>query len=678
MSDESTTPILDGRSALVAIMTLFASRPDALTVGVPALNKIATGTPADRAAAATELAEALLAGANVELDTPSKLAGLLSDALASVDEATASAFAIALAMRGLGRAVEGHAASLGAANLGDALADALVSGIVDGDGYALHTMRLASRSLPAELVPADLLGALREQADHRFSELQGLAAKNAQTSVRGWRVALSSIEHVASGKAFPLIRDVIATRVVSEQAEDREARNRLATTIGDSARDFLESADFARRAEAFVARPERASLTVEDFASHTENGILFADELFAQHLERIGAKGRAAAEKNVRAKARARMRAHARAPQPGALWSLWNDPARAESLGAPWIELLAYVLWLDVVGPTVTRERKNPPALVMPVHEDVARIHSRARRLEERSGQRALVFDDHDPIIITPTIADEAVNALVARGVGLLGSITAHRALRWELYEGHSRAQRGEADARVLRVDGGWSTFAADMLGLKKKGSAEDLRAIVHAQASVVMKLPSGSTGNMLALRETPQRGRTRGSIEIVLGTMLLPHFVYELNELGGREASEARRLVPVVDLPPMVGRQNDHGQQATLSMLVVRELRARARELATGEGASIDLDRWAALAQQAGLPRGLLERVRDRWVQDGDDGPAFLEQTAPGRYTLGGAHALARVFLEASGRIELEASEAGKRSVAAREAKRRRLGRGR
>ena len=571
--------------------------------------------------------------------------------------------------------VEGTDTHKVATLLADALVHPLANGAL-GNAAQLHQARTALFELESFVgVTAQALG-----TDEVFALLQRVAvAQAARSAYAGMRGAISSLEHVGSGQAFAEIRDNVAPSAIGGGEPDREAQNALAVRVGEHARAFLARVDLPKRIDAYLeSLPKPVDDPGELASTMEEDGILFLDELFARDLETLGINGKKAA-KELRRKSHARMEERRTGAPPGSLWSLWNDPSRRPH-EARWIAPLARVLWLDVVGPAREHERKNPPALVMPVHEDVARIHSRARKLEEGSGQRALVFDDHDPIVITPTIADEAVNALVARGVGLLGSITAHRALRWELYEGHSRAQRGEADARVLRVDGGWSTFAADMLGLKKKSAAEDLRAIVHAQASVVMKLPSGSTGNMLALRETPQRGRTRGSIEIVLGTMLLPHYVYELaDELGkGRNASESKRLVPVVDLPPMVGRANDHGQQATLSMLVVRELRARARELASGEGAPIDLDRWASLAQQAGLPRGLLERVRDRWTQDGPDGPAFLEQTLPGRYTLGGAHAAARAFLEASGRIELDASEAGKRSVAAREAKRRRLGRGR
>lgn len=539
-------------------------------------------------------------------------------------------------------------------------------GLIQWNRLALHS----GKRLLGELDPERITTAAPDLANLlRSGALQGLLDELDSDVANGWFdsldatdtdtgrlfFAVDSVHFVASGHAFVALRDVIAPRIIGDEAT-LEARNRLATSIGDAALGFQDEA----------IRPRLANGAPSDTE---ENGILFLDELFAQRLESIGENGKRAAA-DVRKKGKART-AETR-------WILWKNPSADDSLGAPWVAVLGRALWLDALGPLLDRERRNPPALVFPVHEDVARIHSRARRLEEVNGQRALVFDDRDPIIVTPAIADEAIAELVVRGVSLLGTVTAHKALRWEIHEGHARAARGIPDARTLRVDGGWSVFAADVLGMKKKSAAEDLRAIVHAQASVLLRLPAGGTAGMLTLRDMPQRGRTRGAIEIVLGTMLLPHYVHELGDLRGRNAGESKRLVPVVDLPPTVGRGNDHGQQATLSMLVVRELRKHARELAAEDSVAIDLDRWATLAREAGLPSTLLGRLLDRWTKDGDDGPAFLEEPSPGRYRLGRAHGAAQAFIVAAGTIETSASEGGRRAVEARERKRRRLGRGR
>ena len=111
--------------------------------------------------------------------------------------------------------------------------------------------------------------------------------------------------------------------------------------------------------------------------------------------------------------------------------------------------------------------------------------------------------------------------------------------------------------------------------------------------------------------------------------------------------------------------------------MLVVQELRTHARTLASDGSVPISPERLAELAGKAGLPTGMVPRVIDRWTQDGHDGAAFLESPSRNRYTLGKTHARELAFLLASGRRELGGAAAGKRSVEARGAKRRRLTKG-
>jgi hypothetical protein len=506
----------------------------------------------------------------------------------------------------------------------------------------------------------------------------------ARTPLDAFRYAIDRATTVAEGLTHGKLTRALAPDLAGEMAPlNDKARDRLADALRASVRAFLDAHKL--RGEAWQAAPIGSELAAKVDALAEEDGapgVLFLDEWFARHLESIAKRSRLAGESRAGARLAKRLRAgsaervkRAREGDTFAPWSYWFAPAEGR-IGLPWLEALTRVLWADIVEPQLRHEEANPAALVHSVHEDVARIHSRSHVLEHRNGQRALVFDDRDPIV-TNAIADEAVRALVERGAGLLGSMTAHRALRWEVAEGHTRALRGDGDPRVLRIEGGWSTFAHDVLDLSAKAEAERLRAIVHAQAAVVLRLPSGSTGNMLALHETPQRGRARGSIEITLGTMLLPHFVHELG-LAGRHASEAKRLVPVVGLPPMVGRERDHGAQATFSMLVVRELRVRARELATEGSVAIGGERFHELARAAKLPATMLPKVLERWTADGDDAPAFLEEPATGRYVLGKAHAAERAFLAAAGATEVAASDAGRRSVAAKAAKLRRLGEGR
>lgn len=511
--------------------------------------------------------------------------------------------------------------------------------------------------------------------------------------------------------------DDVARYALAYEGAENNPRDRFARLLLERSRDAWRPLANATPPETF----EEATRTVET----SKGDVLWADEELALVLEKIGGSGKTLADA-VRARSAAQIRdlrvdpeaetwatrlAEFRAkviaanaeearrlieneeprrrpwPQWGLAWLEWlwkwvdskTRPGHAVP-GFPGIyQSIAGALWDDVLRPQLEREIRNPPSLVLPIHENVARVHSRVVKVEAINGQRALVFDDADPMLLVPSVAEEATQALVERGVDLLGTVTAHRALRWEVATGHERAMRGDADARVLRIDGGWSVFANEVLGLKSKAEADRLKAIVYAQDAVQITLPDSSRGRMLTLREWAAQGQRRGRIEIMLGTMLLPHYVHELGERipKGRKLSEARRLIPVCDLPPFVGRNRDHGPQATLSMLVVRELRGNARELIETGAVRLPLKRWVELARKAGLPLSLLGKVLDRWTQDGPDAPAFLTRTGPDAYTLARTYARELAFIVDGARREVSGSHAGRRSVSARAAKMRRLARG-
>jgi hypothetical protein len=365
--------------------------------------------------------------------------------------------------------------------------------------------------------------------------------------------------------------------------------------------------------------------------------------------------------------------------QKAAEWLAKDDPSKdpwrlwlLEQRSSPGLMLLVKSLWMDEV--------RSSPALVESVHEDVITAHSKAFASETSRGQRTLRFGNTEPVIVEvseqaeqattlPALPDDTVaqlSKLVQRGASLLGSITAHRVLRWEIMTGFARVMAGITDARAIKVDGGWDGLADQLKIGNSNKLTQELRAIVHAQACCWLSLPDGSRGNLLAVRDIPAVGRRRSQLEIVLGTMLLPHYGFQLPS-----KPEHKRLVPIVELPPMVGRPADHSAQATASMLVMRELRRQAPELYLSGAVVLTLEQWAELFSAAHLPSALIGRVLDRWTKNDTGGPAFLHRVDTDAYTLGDAHARARSFLLEAGKIELDSSEAGRRSAAARRRRR-------
>lgn len=397
-----------------------------------------------------------------------------------------------------------------------------------------------------------------------------------------------------------------------------------------------------------------------------EEGIPSWTARLAAYVERLG-------EKEIAEKARARGRQDA---ADGKLWSFWMPTEDRPPLFA--LSAAAFALWRSKVLPQLVRERTKPPALAMAIHEPVVSLLSRTHRPSERDGQKQILLAD-DQVVKVSTVEAGALAAIfVDRGIRLFGSVTAHRLFRWEIFTAHDQALAGHPDPRVLVVDGGYSALA-ELLKMTASKSIEEVRDIIEAQHACEIPLPPrGDYSRLLIRRVLSAVGGRRGKLELVLGTALLPNYVKELQQAFGpsRLRARATRLVPVLDLPPFVGRNNEHGQQATLSMLVVAHLRDHARDLIEEGGVRLDAETMATLALRAAVPHGTMPQLLDRWGQDGPDGPAFLKRTEGERFTLGDTHAAARTFLEEGAKRELAGITAGQKSVAKKVGKLKRLGR--
>jgi hypothetical protein len=460
---------------------------------------------------------------------------------------------------------------------------------------------------------------------------------------------------------------------------DPDASLRLCTEL--TARTLLHT---ARLIDNLL--PSCAALDVEP----ADGELTAFDAILFDYLARVGPNGATIASA-MRSSARRRMTrvAHRQLPS-AARWALWRFDAENPTLYCGWLGALAETVLIDDVLPDLLRERerreRNHEALAMPVHIEVVRLHSRAGARPNDTTQQ-LRFDDGTTIdFLASTVAgteliDASTIKLVSRGIGLLGTLDAHRLLRWEVSQGYARYIAREPNPHVIELPRGYGELA-EALGIHDNGAPLRLRALLAAQRSCAFPLPGpgNATGNLIILSEWQGSGRRAGRIRIELGSVLMPKYIYELPHTvrNGRDLALAQKLVPLVAMPPFVGRKNDHGPQATLSMLITRELRIRAEELYRNGAVRIELDRWAELAGEARMPRARvssnLRALLDAWTKGGNDAPAFLD-AKQGRhaYTLSDAHAAARRFLLDAGKREHEGARAGRRSVDARAARRAR-----
>ena len=407
--------------------------------------------------------------------------------------------------------------------------------------------------------------------------------------------------------------------------------------------------------------------TDEDAAQlHGEPGreILIQDARFADYLEGLGEEGAANAE-SVRksGRERAEMFNHPQLERDpdgevyenrGELWGLWVDVGPSDRPGFLFLRYLAVVVWKDVVQAKLERARRTPPALPFPIFDQLARVsvpggRQEGDRLVTRNGQAITPIQRVDaPLEGLPVATLASMAGLVSQGAGLLGSLTAHRLYRWAPIEARRRYLDGDPDPRVLAAEG-WQGLA-DAIGATTNKARGELPAIVAAGAHLCFPFPPDSIGNLWSWRYTRAAGQKAGRVELTLSTTLLPHFGKDTRAKLNRFD---RKLVPVLPLPPMVGRPRDWGALAALQLVVLAELRRMARDLVKPGGAMLD---WPKLADAAGVSSGMLPRVLERWIHDGDDGPAFLKRVGRNRYTL--ADREAREFIERAGQRELDGAK--------------------
>lgn len=432
---------------------------------------------------------------------------------------------------------------------------------------------------------------------------------------------------------------------------DRDARLRYSTElIADRARHGQTDNPRSPRAAALLVEvlDERLGTLLREIEQQPllpvanavdGNDLMALDAVLVTHLRSIGPTGAEIASEVVEKSADAWRSANGPVSRKDArVWRLWtSDPPNAT-------RLLAAALWSDVVEPKTAGIAISVPSLSLPVARQLVDLHGRDNEVREREGAFEIIHPNGSALgsfrVGEPGVP--AIDAgLLPRLLKSLSTIDAHRVVRWEITEAHRRQVSGEADFRRLAVAGGWSALAA---AVGSGASHRDrVREVVQAQAHGWFRWPDGSHGNMLTYSYHENTRSSRAVVALVLGDMLLPGYLYRFKS-SVTSHREARRLVPIVALPPRIGRDNEYAVEANFQLQLMAEFRQRVREFLDGGVKLTDAD-VARLARGAGISEAGASRALDGWTHDGDDAAAFLVREGD-RYTLAAAHREAQQFL--------------------------------
>jgi len=412
-----------------------------------------------------------------------------------------------------------------------------------------------------------------------------------------------------------------------------------------------------RLAEDLLAQAVGASLAHLDLPPMDsplgEDGQHPCDAALAGELEAIGEAGRKLA-------AETRDNAARRTPEERA--ARWWPPDMLRVA-----RQLARALWHDRVRGIVERQRArtDAPGLALPVATSMVAL---ARR-----GAQATMFGDSGVFEILdrrrkPVGKLQPGPAIDAETISIahLGKLSAIRVMRWLLHRGyHQHYTEQTAEASRIDVEGGFSALAR-VAGLSGKKAAVEVKQTLDTLDSLWLTHPKGE-GRVLGYHHHHAHGQQRARLEIHLMGPFAPDYISrQLADHRGAAADKYLVPVPLPQLlPPMVGRPHDHASQALLQLLVLREMRVRAMEMASTGSVEIDGKKWEELRDEAGVPRVLLPALMDAWTT-GDD--AVVLRPATDRYSLADAYATERAAIMEAGR----AMERGRRGGRVAAAKRR------
>jgi hypothetical protein len=370
-------------------------------------------------------------------------------------------------------------------------------------------------------------------------------------------------------------------------------------------------------------------------AGNDKGKMLALDERAADFLATIGKEGREMA-RELRTKSRKRWQGRNAGP-PSGLWHLWrenNDGIIRFRLA------LARALWVDQVRPHVESVRRRQTAIPVAASDKIIEVtHPSILTLEDgriikrERGQRQSVVPG--VMCKAPTVPAAAVHDIE------LNSDKFWLSILGMCFMAHEQWVAGNSEHNRLVFKGGATEFVrrtskALDYDIKTHGKTrQQIMDALRVQAYCEFKTPLGH-GNLIALWEDPE-----GYGFVVTLGELIAQGAYDF---GVRKGSRVKRLqaklIPLLKPASMnsVNRKS-YGPVLRFQHLLVREMALQADALFSQGGAEIHDIKLAAIASQAGMPRGnkgdLRNRLLDQWTIDDDKALAFLEQVDRNRYNL-------------------------------------------
>lgn len=449
-----------------------------------------------------------------------------------------------------------------------------------------------------------------------------------------------------------------ARKVLKEKHEidDPRAVDMLSREILEHCKNISNFASFNHKV--FSKNPIEIE-ELNNHLKHEKHDILQADFEFITHLKSIGPKGKKLST-DVKKNSEELFKFYKSEGYPDSyrkkVWGLW---VTKEDTITPSLFLLGQVLWEDRCNHIWNRQSKQVPAITSPIIEIIKPILNPKNKKSFVHENETIICCDKEgvPILSAPVI-DANMFSVFKNGIKHLSTLTGHKIVRWQIQTGFENWAANSSDPRLIEIDGGYSKIS-ELCKCNSEHDIAKIRDILHAQAHGYFNFPDGTRGNMITLRILEKyRNSEPSKINIILGDMLLPNYVFRL-------PNNARRLIPIGDFPPFHGSKNTYANQAHLQLLVFEEFANQSDRLAKEGSVRISHERWEQMALESGINPQKIQEIIYHWSQP-DLINWFLDRQEE-EYKLTSYYRKVENFLLYQGEQRLINSEKGKKSAANR-----------
>lgn len=364
---------------------------------------------------------------------------------------------------------------------------------------------------------------------------------------------------------------------------------------------------------------------------------------YLAYIKRVGPEGKKAYEKTIKI--------YEKQSQFDKRFWFVTGASGKHFYNSPAFMQLAKIILRDRVLPHF----KKCPALTKGVLETTLYpLFSTKMRVVSIGRERQAFTTDGRGIITVPCV-DSALLHLIISGLEKFSSLTSQRVMRWLVKSGFANWLE-KSDPRLIKIEGGYK-YIAEAIGCKSIAQIAEVRSLLHALAYAKFLFPDGTRGNLITLREVEKyRNGESSKINIVLGDLLLPDYTHSLPK------GNSRRLIPIPDLPPLVGSRVSHAAQGVLQLLILGEFSNRSDEFAERGSIEIPMEKWVELSVFAGIPRSSLNSIIEAW----STGNVFLKRDG-NFYGFCDCYGQVEVFLKEQGNRRIAGSKSGKKSAKAK-----------